>query len=75
MLSSLETFTAMAYPQTMVIPIRGKHSKRGRQILKLFLEGRDVHEPLSEVRPPILFEAVEDEYMTTWLLDHGADPI
>ncbi|RHZ70278.1 hypothetical protein CDV55_100258 [Aspergillus turcosus] len=37
-------------------------------------EGWDINEPVGDIKPPVLGYAVGDEQMTTWLLDHGADP-
>ncbi|OQE21424.1 hypothetical protein PENFLA_c014G04568 [Penicillium flavigenum] len=37
-------------------------------------EGWDINEPVSETQPPVLGYAVGDEQMTSWLLDHGANP-
>ncbi|KAJ0414379.1 ankyrin repeat protein [Aspergillus carlsbadensis] len=48
---------------------------RAKGALASYIEhGWDINEPLDEIRPPVLSYAVEDEELTLWLLDHGADP-
>ncbi|RHZ55673.1 hypothetical protein CDV55_101647 [Aspergillus turcosus] len=48
---------------------------KGKDALKVFLQnGWDINQPMSELKPPVLGYAVEDEEMASWLLDHGADP-
>ncbi|KAL2869729.1 ankyrin repeat domain-containing protein [Aspergillus lucknowensis] len=44
-------------------------------VLNTFMEhGWDVNQPMGELSPTVLAYAVHDEELTTWLLDHGADP-
>ncbi|KAJ5223645.1 hypothetical protein N7468_008187 [Penicillium chermesinum] len=46
-----------------------------KEVLNTLLQrGWDINQPTSELRPPALGYAVDDEDMTLWLLDHGADP-
>ncbi|KAK9851474.1 hypothetical protein MYU51_009815 [Penicillium brevicompactum] len=48
---------------------------KAKNALEIFISsGWDINEPISELRPPVLSDAIEDEDMTAWLLDHGADP-
>ncbi|OJJ45475.1 hypothetical protein ASPZODRAFT_17692 [Penicilliopsis zonata CBS 506.65] len=48
---------------------------KGKNALDIFLQnGWDINQPLSELKPPVLGYAIEDEEMTAWLLAHGADP-
>ncbi|KAG2414805.1 hypothetical protein HFD88_005993 [Aspergillus terreus] len=48
---------------------------RSKGVLNILLQhGWDINQPISELRPPALGYAVDDEEMTLWLLDHGADP-
>ncbi|GES59634.1 ankyrin repeat protein [Aspergillus terreus] len=48
---------------------------RSKGVLNILLQhGWDINQPTSELRPPALGYAVDDEEMTLWLLDHGADP-
>ncbi|KAJ5347037.1 uncharacterized protein N7506_000290 [Penicillium brevicompactum] len=44
-------------------------------ILGSFLEnGWDINQPMGPMHPPILSNALDNLEMTTWLLEHGADP-
>ncbi|KAF9252159.1 hypothetical protein CBS147333_488 [Penicillium roqueforti] len=48
---------------------------RAKTILTSFFNnGWDINTSMSRTDPPILANALEDPEMTTWLLDHGADP-
>ncbi|PKY07956.1 putative hspc200 [Aspergillus campestris IBT 28561] len=48
---------------------------QGKDTLEVFLEkGWDINQSVSELRPPVLGYAITDEEITTWLLNHGADP-
>ncbi|RHZ63973.1 putative thiamine biosynthesis protein (Thi-4) [Aspergillus thermomutatus] len=48
---------------------------KSKNTLNIFLQNKwDINEPTSELKPPALGYAIEDEEMTIWLLDHGADP-
>ncbi|KAJ5163761.1 uncharacterized protein N7500_005591 [Penicillium coprophilum] len=52
-----------------------KTKENTKEILGSFLEnGWDINQPMSRMDPPILSNALNDLEMTTWLLDHGADP-
>ncbi|KAJ5851237.1 hypothetical protein N7455_011093 [Penicillium solitum] len=45
---------------------------KAKNALQAFLQhGWDINQPMSEVKPR---NAIEDDDMVTWLLDHGADP-
>ncbi|KAJ6111131.1 hypothetical protein N7486_003366 [Penicillium sp. IBT 16267x] len=49
------------------------HKAKG--VLGSFIEaGWDINEPVGDIKPPVLSYAVMDKEMTTWLLDHGANP-
>ncbi|KAJ6155150.1 hypothetical protein N7470_005716 [Penicillium chermesinum] len=48
---------------------------KGKKALEVFLQnGWNINEPISELKPPVLGNAISDEEMAAWLLDHGADP-
>ncbi|KAJ5641190.1 hypothetical protein N7490_005190 [Penicillium lividum] len=48
---------------------------KSKSALEIFIQyGWDINQSMNELSPSILGNAVEDEEMTTWLLDHGADP-
>ncbi|GCB27394.1 ankyrin-2 [Aspergillus awamori] len=48
---------------------------KSKNALALLIEkGWDINEPMCETQPPVLGIAIEDKEMTTWFLDHGADP-
>ncbi|GIJ99537.1 hypothetical protein Aspvir_001670 [Aspergillus viridinutans] len=48
---------------------------RSKEVLNILLQhGWNINQPTSELRPSALGYAVDDEEMTLWLLDHGADP-
>ncbi|KAJ5946134.1 hypothetical protein N7454_002973 [Penicillium verhagenii] len=48
---------------------------KSKSALELFIQyGWDINQSMSELSPSILGNAVDDEEMTIWLLDHGADP-
>ncbi|KAL2825487.1 putative hspc200 [Aspergillus cavernicola] len=48
---------------------------RATGVLSAFLEaGWDINEPKCPTLPTLLAYSVEDEDMTVWLLNHGADP-
>ncbi|PYI09386.1 ankyrin [Aspergillus sclerotiicarbonarius CBS 121057] len=54
-----------------------RHATRfkSKNALALWIErGWDINEPMSHSEPPVLGLAIQDEEMTTWFLDHGADP-
>ncbi|PLB53809.1 putative hspc200 [Aspergillus steynii IBT 23096] len=47
---------------------------KAKDALTVFIQrGWDINQPMSELKPPVLGNAINDE-MTAWLLDHGADP-
>ncbi|KGO42211.1 hypothetical protein PEX1_025730 [Penicillium expansum] len=49
--------------------------ENAKDILESLLEnGWDINQPMGAMHPPILSDALDDLEMTTWLLDHGADP-
>ncbi|KAJ5702733.1 hypothetical protein N7488_010281 [Penicillium malachiteum] len=46
-----------------------------KNALEVFLQyGWDINQPMSELRPPVLGSKIENEEITAFLLDHGADP-
>ncbi|ODM21097.1 hypothetical protein SI65_04150 [Aspergillus cristatus] len=46
-----------------------------KEVLQSFLYyGWDINQPMAPESPPILSNALQSLEMTTWLLDHGADP-
>ncbi|PLB54802.1 putative hspc200 [Aspergillus steynii IBT 23096] len=48
---------------------------RSKEVLNTLLQhGWNINNPTSALRPPALGCAVDDEEMTLWLLNHGADP-
>ncbi|CEJ60620.1 hypothetical protein PMG11_09189 [Penicillium brasilianum] len=49
--------------------------RKAKGALTCYIEaGWDINEPVGEIKPPVLGYAVDDEEMTMWLLDHGANP-
>ncbi|OJJ65812.1 hypothetical protein ASPBRDRAFT_139367 [Aspergillus brasiliensis CBS 101740] len=61
-------------------PMHSNYARRAtrfksKNALALLIEkGWDINEPMCETQPPVLGIAIEDEEMTAWFLDHGADP-
>ncbi|KAJ5209136.1 hypothetical protein N7449_003515 [Penicillium cf. viridicatum] len=52
-----------------------KTKTNAKDILEILFEnGWDINHPMGAMDPPILSNALDDLEMTTWLLDHGADP-
>ncbi|KAJ5399233.1 hypothetical protein N7465_009722, partial [Penicillium sp. CMV-2018d] len=52
-----------------------KTKANAKDILEILFEnGWDINHPMGAMDPPILSNALDDLEMTTWLLDHGADP-
>ncbi|PLN85844.1 hypothetical protein BDW42DRAFT_160136 [Aspergillus taichungensis] len=48
---------------------------RAKRILECFLgAGWDMNEPVDVLIPPVLCYAVTDADMTSWFLEHGANP-
>ncbi|KAJ5669894.1 uncharacterized protein N7477_005257 [Penicillium maclennaniae] len=48
---------------------------KAKRVLECFLEaGWSINEPVDVLKPPVLCYAVTDAEMTSWLLDHGANP-
>ncbi|KNG89130.1 Ankyrin repeat protein [Aspergillus nomiae NRRL 13137] len=48
---------------------------RSKKVLNILLQhGWNINQPTSELRPPALGYAVDDDEIALWLLDHGADP-
>ncbi|KAJ5259939.1 hypothetical protein N7497_011246 [Penicillium chrysogenum] len=48
---------------------------KAKGVLECFLEaGWDINEPVDALKPPVLSYAVTDIEMTSWLLEHGANP-
>ncbi|KAJ5640912.1 hypothetical protein N7528_000537 [Penicillium herquei] len=48
---------------------------KSKNALEVFLQYEwDINQPMSELRPHVLGNAIENEEMTAFLLDHGADP-
>ncbi|KAL2275471.1 hypothetical protein FJTKL_02041 [Diaporthe vaccinii] len=48
-------------------------SAKAKQCLDVIVKRWDVNTPISETEPTVLAHAVQDEEMTLWLVDHGAD--
>ncbi|KAJ5670177.1 uncharacterized protein N7477_005540 [Penicillium maclennaniae] len=54
---------------SQAVRVKAKHA------LGVFISsGWDINQPMSELKPPVLGDAIADEEMAAWLLDHGADP-
>ncbi|KAJ6088408.1 Ankyrin repeat protein [Penicillium sp. IBT 16267x] len=48
---------------------------KSKSALEIFIQyGWDINQSMSELCPSVLGNAIENEEMTAWLLDHGADP-
>ncbi|CAG8942800.1 unnamed protein product [Penicillium salamii] len=48
---------------------------KAKAVLERFLEaGWNINEPVDVLKPPVLAYAVTDTEMTSWLLEHGANP-
>ncbi|KAF3386963.1 putative ankyrin repeat protein [Penicillium rolfsii] len=48
---------------------------KAKGVLECFLEaGWDINEPVDVLIPPVLCYAVEDTEITSWFLEHGANP-
>ncbi|KAL8804072.1 MAG: hypothetical protein Q9182_002785 [Xanthomendoza sp. 2 TL-2023] len=55
--------------------VYGAVKRRAYPFLQLFLDhGYNINSPDYPKHPGILAEGIDDEHLTRWLLDHGADP-
>ncbi|KAL9017677.1 MAG: hypothetical protein Q9185_005011 [Variospora sp. 1 TL-2023] len=61
--------------QVKCIHFRPALQQRGFTFMQLFLDhGYNINDPDYPAEPEILAEDLNDEHLTRWLLDHGADP-
>ncbi|PWY70889.1 ankyrin [Aspergillus sclerotioniger CBS 115572] len=76
--SSLEHFDMNDLGLVMMEAItKGNEATKhmSKKALEFFIKrGWDINELMGKTQPPALGLAIHDEDMTTWFLDHGADP-
>ena len=69
-----------AYLLEQGLEVEGHHLQRALQqrafpFMQLFLDhGYSINSPNYPTKPGVLAERIDDEHLTRWLLDHGADP-
>ncbi|RDW87064.1 ankyrin repeat domain-containing protein [Aspergillus mulundensis] len=73
-LQFIQELLARGLPMNPLYALRAIEAKATSALDVFIQSGWDINQPVSELRPPVLGDAIADEEMTSWLLGHGADP-